>query len=48
MKHNKTENKGNLIIRIFRLPKNLDFAVRTVMKKIKKYINRKSCKIRTL
>ncbi len=45
MKHEKTENKSGLIISIFRLPNNLDFAVKAVIKKIKNYIIRKSCKI---
>ena len=48
MKHDKTENKGSLITRFFRLPKKLDFNGSTVMKKIKKYIIRTFLKIRTL
>ena len=45
MKYKKTENNTSLIIRIFRLLDNLDFAVKTVIKKIKNYIIRKSCEI---
>ena len=45
MKYKKTENNSGLIISIFRLPKNLDFAVKTVVKKIKNYIIRKFSKI---
>ena len=48
MKHKKNKNQSSLIIKIFRLPNNLDFAAKAVMKKIKNYIVRKSCKIRTL
>ena len=48
MKHKKNENQSGLIIKIFRLPNNLDFAAKAVMKKIKKYIIRKSYKIRIL
>ena len=45
MKHKKNENKSGLIIRLFRLPKKLDFTVKTVMIKIIKHVIRKSCKI---
>ena len=45
MKYEKTENKSGLIIRLFRLPKKLDFKGREVVVKIIKHIIRKSCKI---
>ena len=45
MKHKKNENKSGLIIRLFRLPKNLDLKGKEVMVKIIKHIIRKSCKI---
>ena len=45
MKHEKTENKSGLIIRIFRLPKKLDFNGKRIVIKIIKYVIRKSCKI---
>ena len=45
MKHKKDENKSDLIIRLFRLPKKLDFKGKEVMVKIIKHIIRKSCKI---
>ena len=45
MKYEKTENKSGLIIRLFRLPKKLDFKGRDVIVKIIKHIIRKSYKI---
>ena len=45
MKHKRTENKSGLIIRLFRLPKKLDFKGKEVIVKIIKHIIRKSCKI---
>ena len=45
MKHEKNENKSGLIIRLFRLPKNLDFKRKDVIVKIIKHVIRKSCKI---
>ena len=48
MKHNKTENKGSLITRFFRLHKKLDFNGSTFIKKIKNYIIRTFLKIRIL
>ena len=45
MKHEKTENKSGLIIRLFRLPKKLDLKGKDVIVKIIKHIIRKSCKI---
>ena len=45
MKHEKTENKSGLIIRLFRLPKKLDFNGKRIVIKIIKYVIRKSCKI---
>ena len=45
MKYEKTENKSGLIIRLFRLPKKLDFKGREVIVKIIKHIIRKSYKI---
>ena len=45
MKHKKNENKSGLIIRLFRLPKKLDFKGREVIVKIIKHIIRKSYKI---
>lgn len=45
MKYEKTENKSGLIIRLFRLPKKLDFKGREVVVKIIKHIIRKSYKI---
>ena len=45
MKHKKNEYNGGLIIRIFRLPKKLDFNGKEIIVKIIKYIIRKSCKI---
>ena len=47
MKHKRTENKSGLIIRLFKLPKKLDFKGREVVVKIIKHIIRKSYKIRT-
>ena len=45
MKHKRTENKSGLIIRLFKLPKKLDFKGREVVVKIIKHIIRKSYKI---
>ena len=45
MKHKKDENKSGLVIRLFRLPKKLDFKGKRIVIKIIKYIIRKSCKI---
>ena len=45
MKYEKTENKSGLIIRLFRLPKNLDLKGKDVIVKIIKHIIRKSYKI---
>lgn len=45
MKHKKNENPSGLIIRLFRLPKKLDFKGKEVIVKIIKHIIRKSCKI---
>ena len=45
MKYKKTGNKSGLIIRLFRLPKKLDFKGKDVIVKIIKHIIRKSCKI---
>ena len=45
MKYKKTGNKSGLIIRFFRLPKNLDLKGKEVIVKIIKRIIRKSCKI---
>ena len=45
MKHKKNENQSGLIIRLFRLPKKLDFKGKEVIVKIIKHIIRKSCKI---
>ena len=45
MKHKRTENKSGLIIRLFRLPKKLDFKGKEVIVKIIKHVIRKSCKI---
>lgn len=45
MKHEKTENKSGLIIRLFRLPKKLNLNGKRIVIKIIKHIIRKSCKI---
>ena len=45
MKHKKNENPSGLIIRLFRLPKKLDFKGKEVIVKIIKHVIRKSCKI---
>ena len=45
MKQKKTGNNNGLIIRLFRLPKNLDLKGKEVIVKIIKHIIRKSYKI---
>lgn len=45
MKQKKTGNNNGLIIRLFRLPKNLDLKGKDVIVKIIKHIIRKSYKI---
>lgn len=45
MKHKKNEYNGGLIIRLFRLLKNLDFKGKEIIVKIIKHVIRKSYKI---